>query len=298
MENISQSVLAKLKNLSKANKVPLQQLLNLFCQEEFIRRLSISNYKNNLILKGGYFLYSISEFTSRPTIDTDYLLSGYSNNLNAIKNLITNVISVEPRNDFVKMQIKNLLIISKFNEYHGVRANLIGSIGRTQTPFSLDFGVGDIIFPSWIERTLPVLLSGFEQPKILTYSLESIVAEKLDAIITLMNMTGRMKDFYDIYYLAINYNFEGNHLQKAIYQTLSNRKRVFDENSITDIGILIDDNEFLLRWEDFCKGVLRFDLSFESVAYLIIDFLSSPYNAIIAKRVFLKKWDNKHRTYY
>ena len=70
-------------------------------------------------------------------------------------------------------------------EYHGIRVNLIGIIGRTKTPFSIDFGVGDIIVPSSVERTLPVLLKEFEEPNVLTYSLESTVAEKLDAIILL-----------------------------------------------------------------------------------------------------------------
>ncbi|HZK18112.1 MAG TPA: nucleotidyl transferase AbiEii/AbiGii toxin family protein, partial [Clostridia bacterium] len=79
---------------------------------------------------------------------------------------------------------------------------LIGFIGRVRVPFSIDFGVGDVIIPSPVERTLPALLTDFEKPKILTYSLESTVAEKLDAIISLMEATSRMKDFFDIYYLA------------------------------------------------------------------------------------------------
>ena len=74
MADIAASILAKLKNKAKNEGIPLQQLLNLFCQEEFIRRLSGSKYKKNLILKGGFLLYSISEFTARPTIDADYLL--------------------------------------------------------------------------------------------------------------------------------------------------------------------------------------------------------------------------------
>ena len=73
--------------------IPLQQLINLFCQEEFIRRLSQSSYKNNLVLKGGFLLYSISGFTTRPTVDADYLLKNYSNDINAIEKLIREVIS-------------------------------------------------------------------------------------------------------------------------------------------------------------------------------------------------------------
>ncbi|WP_147534510.1 nucleotidyl transferase AbiEii/AbiGii toxin family protein [Bacillus marasmi] len=74
MADRSASVIAKLKNKSKEQGVPLQQLLNLFCQEEFIRRLARSNYKEQLILKGGFLLYTISQFTTRPTVDADYYL--------------------------------------------------------------------------------------------------------------------------------------------------------------------------------------------------------------------------------
>lgn len=73
MADIAASILARLKNKSKEKGIQLQQLLNLFCQEEFIRRLSQSKYKDNLILKGGFLLYTISEFTTRPTVDADYL---------------------------------------------------------------------------------------------------------------------------------------------------------------------------------------------------------------------------------
>lgn len=90
MADIAASVLAKLKNKSRKEGIQLQQLLNLFCQEEFIRRLSQSRYRDNLILKGGFLLYSISEFTARPTVDADYLLKNYSNNLGSIELLVRN----------------------------------------------------------------------------------------------------------------------------------------------------------------------------------------------------------------
>lgn len=95
MGNIAESVLGKLKNESKKKGISLQQLLNLFCQEEFIRRLSKSNYKDKLILKGGFLLYSISKFTTRPTIDADYLLKNYPNDINTIEKLVTEVISIK-----------------------------------------------------------------------------------------------------------------------------------------------------------------------------------------------------------
>jgi predicted nucleotidyltransferase component of viral defense system len=93
----------------------------------------------------------------------------------------------------------------------------MGLMGKTKTPFSIDFGVGDTIVPVPVIRILLVLLDGFEKPEILTYSLESTISEKLDAIVRFMESTGRMKDFYDIYYIATSFDFEGRKVQEAIY---------------------------------------------------------------------------------
>lgn len=119
----------------------------------------------------------------------------------------------------------------------------------------MDFGVGDIVIPSPVERTLPVLIQNFERPKISTYSLESTVAEKADAIITLMETTGRMKDFYDIYYIATTFDFEGRKLQEALYETLTNRGRSYEKDSISDILRLTKDPEIQKRWSNFCNRI-------------------------------------------
>lgn len=297
MGNIEASVLARLKNKSKEQKIPLQQLLNLFCQEEFIRRLSRSNYKENLILKGGFLLYSISGFTTRPTVDADYLLKNYSSNLDAVQKLVNEIINSSSENDFIKLEIRGLEEISEIKEYHGIRVNLIGIIGRTKTPFSIDFGVGDIIIPSPVERTLPVLLQEFQEPEVLTYSLESTVAEKLDAIISLMEATGRMKDFYDIYYLATTFDFEGRKLQEAIYETLSNRGTPYEKDSVVVIGRLTKDSQIQKRWNNFCKKILKYELDFTDVVNIIIDFTSPPYQSIIEENEFFKNWSFEDKKY-
>ena len=297
MGNMAASILARLKNKSKEQDIPLQQLLNLFCQEEFIRRLSRSSYKENLILKGGFLLYSISGFTARPTVDVDYLLKNYSNDMGSIEKLVREIISLPNKNDFIEFDIRGLEVISETKEYHGIRVNLIGIIGRTRTPFGIDFGVGDIIVPSPVERTLPVLLPGFEKPEVLTYSFESTVAEKLDAIISLMEATGRMKDFYDIYYLATTFDFEGKRLQEAIYETLSNRGTPYEKDSVAVIARLIKDDKIQKRWDNFCRKTLKYGLGFTDVVNVIINFTLPPYQSIIKEDEFFKSWSHKDREY-
>ena len=297
MGNIEASVLARLKNKSKEQGISLQQLLNLFCQEEFIRRLSISNYKEKLILKGGYLLYSISGFTTRPTVDADYLLKSYPNNLEAVEKLVLEIISLPSKNDFIRFEIRKLETISEIKKYHGIRANLTGFIGRVRTPFSIDFGVGDVIIPSPVERTLPALLTDFEKPKILTYSLESTVAEKLDAIISLMEATSRMKDFFDSYYLATVFNLEGLKLQESSYETLSNLGTPYEKDSVTIISRLAEDSVVLGRWDNFCNKILGYRLDFKNVVKGIIEFLQPPFDALIREEELFENWSYEKRKY-
>ena len=131
----------------------------------------------------------------------------------------------------------------------------------------------------------------------LTYLLESTISEKLDAIISLMEATGRMKDFYDIYYLAISFDFEGEKLKKAISETLTNRDTHYEKDSIEIINRLIKDPEIQKRWKNFCKKILKVDLDFEYVVKIIIAFVSPPFKVIINEEKFLKTWDYKEIKY-
>jgi predicted nucleotidyltransferase component of viral defense system len=293
----SASILARLKNKAKAEDIAFQQLLNLFFQEEFIRRLAKSQYREQLILKGGFLLYSISDFTTRSTVDADYLLKNHSNELGSVEELVRSIIDQKSNDDFMEIEIRNVEPISEIKEYHGIRVNLIGLMGKTRTPFSIDFGVGDTIVPAPLIRTLPVLLDGFEKPTILTYSLESTISEKLDAIVRFMESTGRMKDFYDIYYLATSFDFEGRKIQEAIFETFSNRGTPIEQDSVQVLERLITNDAIINRWDIFCKKVLKYELKMDGVIKLIIFFLDPPFQAMIKENEFMKHWNSNLRQY-
>jgi predicted nucleotidyltransferase component of viral defense system len=295
--NNSESILARLRNRAKEENITMQQLLNLFFQEEFLRRLSNFRYKDNLILKGGFFLYTISDFKFRPTIDSDYLIRNHSNDIKEIENLVHEIIGTDMQDEIIGIEVSKLEIISEIREYHGVRAKLIGYIGRTRTPFHVDFGIGDIIVPGSVEREIPVLLAGFDKPKVLTYSLESTIAEKLDAIITLMEATGRMKDFYDIYQLAKTFDFEGDILRLAVEETLNNRNTNYDKDSVIIISRLVKDMEIQKRWVNFVEKVIRDEVDFERVVKVILKLLSPPFEAIVEGKDFNSKWSCKEERY-
>lgn len=295
--DIGASVIARLKNKAQKEGLQLQLLLNLFCQEEFLRRIGKSRFSENLILKGGFLLYSLSGFKSRPTTDADYLLKNQSNDIENIKEIISEIALISNEDDFIKFEIKSLEPIAEQREYNGIRVNMIGCIRNTKTPFSVDIGVGDVVIPPPSKMLLPVILDDFEKPNVFTYSLETTIAEKFDAIISRMELTSRMKDFFDIYYLSNTNDFDGRKLQEAIFETLQNRHTVYEKDSILKISNLINDKDILLRWKSFCKKTLKFDLDFGEVILNIVKFIEIPYKAIIEEDEAFYIWKHEQKQY-
>ena len=227
MADVAASVLAKLKNKAKAAGISYQQCLQLFMQEEFLRKLSKSGYDDTLILKGGLFIYALTNFESRATIDVDFLLRSVSNSLDEVKALILKILATPTGNDYIEMSAKGFEEISPLRKYHGISTQIIGKIKNVRVPFNVDIGVGDVIVPRAEQRTIHTQLPDFEAPVIMTYSLESTIAEKFDAILQRFELTGRMKDFYDIYYLANKFDFDGALLAEAMKKTFANRNHCF-----------------------------------------------------------------------
>ena len=284
------SVIARLKEKAARDGLQLQLLLNLFCQEEFLRRIQKSRYGDNLVLKGGFLLYSISGYAGRPTIDADYLLQNRPNELGEVERMVAEIIRVPGGAQFLRFEIKNLELIAEHRKYNGIRVSLLGFIKNTRTPFSIDFGVGDVVVPSPLKRVLPVLMPDFEPPEVLTYSLESVIAEKFDAIISRMELTSRMKDFYDIFYLAITCDFQGDKLRDAISKTLRTRKTFRTSNAISEIKQFSQDRDMVARWEAFCKKTLKCSLDFNEVLVIVADFLEPIYTAILHEEEFSGTW--------
>lgn len=147
MADMAASVLARLKNKAKESGRSDQLCLQLFCQEEFLRRLEKSKYAENLILKGGLFIYALTDFDSRVTIDVDFLLRKLPNTPEEIKSMLKEIIAANTGNDFISFEIKGVAPIAAAKKYAGIGASLVARIKNTKTPFGIDFGVGDVIVP-------------------------------------------------------------------------------------------------------------------------------------------------------
>lgn len=159
-----------------------------------------------------------------------------------------------------------------------------------RVPFNIDIGVGDIIVPRAEERIISTQLPDFEAPIIKTYSLESTIAEKFDAILQRLELTGRMKDFYDIYYLSRTFDFDGMKLQSAIFETLQRRGTTYDKDSFERIVALADNEDMKKRWRYFLRTIKDDTLEFSFVIAEIKTFLDPVFNAIAGEGKWQKKW--------
>ena len=136
-------------------------------------------------------------------------------------------------------------------------------------------------------------LSGFDQPSILTYSLESTIAEKFDAMLQRFELTSRMKDFYDIYYLSRTFDFDGDRLLCAFQQTLQNRGTEYDKESFNRVLSLAKDDSMQVKWRHFLKSLENAEISFSVVLKEIETFLAPVWDALINRNEIKSNWNSK-----
>ena len=290
MADIAASVLARLKNKAKESGRSYQLCMQLFCQEEFLRRLEKSQYAENLVLKGGLFIYSVTDFDSRVTVDVDFLLRKVPNTPEQLQTVIETIISTPTGNDFVTFEIKDIAPIAVAKKYAGIGVSLVARIKNTKTPFSIDFGVGDVIVPKQEKRKIPTQLEDFTEPTVNTYSLETTIAEKIDAILSLMEFSSRMKDYYDIYYLANKFDFDGATLTDALRKTFENRGHTFTTNQFEQVMTFGSDDAMQKKWKAFVRKIDTKTDDYNTVLKNIKTFLGKPFVAVIEGENFTEQW--------
>lgn len=290
MADKAASVLERLKNKAAESGRSYQLCLQLFCQEEFLRRLEKSRYAENLVLKGGLFIYSLTNFDSRVTIDVDFLLRQIPNTPEQLKTILEEIIAVPTGNDFVIFEIKNIAPIAVAKKYAGIGASVVAFIKNTKTPFSIDFGVGDVIVPKQEKRKIPTQLSDFDAPIVNTYSVETTIAEKIDAILSLMEFSSRMKDYYDIYYIANEFGFDGKVLSEALRTTFTNREHVFSVEQFEQVMNFDDDEVMQKKWKAFVRKIDTKTDDYSTVLKTIKAFLEKPLTAAIEGKEFSGRW--------
>jgi len=251
MINIMQ-LKAKIKNISKEKNISAQLVLQNYMMERFIERISLSDFQDQMIIKGGLLISSIVGLDSRATMDIDMTLKGKPVNEAFILDYI-NEISRININDEVKFDVVSITEIREMDDYFGFRVSLIAGIGTMKIPLKIDITTGDKIIPSEISYEYPLMFEN-GSIKIKAYNLETILSEKIETIISRGNQNTRMRDFYDIYILLKlkNENIDYNTLRLAIEETSKKRDSL---NLLLKYKEIIsniqNNNEMLVRWENY-----------------------------------------------
>lgn len=250
----AESIKAKLKNLSDESGRPFQELLTYYGLERTLYRISISPYADHFILKGGILLYALYDRQyERVTTDIDLLAQRVSNRREEMLGIFSEILS-QNIDDALKYDLSSLIVknIADFKEYHGLNVTVVACLDRTRIAISIDIGYGDIIIPEPIQIDFPVLLE-LERPKLTAYSIESVIAEKLEAIVANGMLNSRYKDFYDLYIITKTKIIHEASLRHALRETFLHRGTTLPERIPSFESSFTEDAVHRLRWLSFVK---------------------------------------------
>ena len=223
-KNVPASVRARLLNLSKDREEDFNLTLSRFASERFLYRLGKSEHRKKYFLKGAMLLTSLlEEARYRPTRDIDVLKKGTGERESIIKD-ISAVCSIVDSSDGLVFDISRATFddIRENNRYHGVRAKIPVRLGDARIPLQIDIGFGDAVYPPPQTVIVEPLLD-HEAPEVFAYPLQAVVAEKLEAIVSIGMVTSRMKDFFDLYTIASSRRFDRRDLFESIQTTFDRR---------------------------------------------------------------------------
>jgi predicted nucleotidyltransferase component of viral defense system len=249
--NIGASVRARLLTIARREGRDYNALLLQFVQERFLYRLSVSPFSKQFILKGALLLRAYPLPVARPTRDIDFLGYGIANNLHVISEAVRSIQKVEC-NDGVEFHPEKTSIeqITEVSQYTGARVNVKSTIGGARLSLQIDIGFGDIVVPKAEQMEFPVLLD-FPRPHLRVYSLESAIAEKFESLVRLNLVTSRMKDIYDIIFIAAHHGFTLHILSNAVTATFSQRETSPEARSTVFDANFAGNRDRMKQWSAF-----------------------------------------------
>lgn len=246
----AKSLMDKSRNLAVSCNITVNEVLQNYMFERILERLSVSKYKNNFILKGGLLLSSIMGIDTRTTMDMDTCIKGMDLTEEQLYEVLQEILNIDV-NDGVKFEIRNSQPIREEDDYGGLKYNLLAIFDNLRVNLSIDIATGDLITPREIEYDYKMIFEN-RNLKIMTYNIESIIAEKFQTVISRGILNSRMKDYYDLYYLITYKNFSKENLKNAIIKTFN--KRDTDIKSINKVIDEIEKSEFVKElWTSYSE---------------------------------------------
>ena len=272
MSNSAQAVKDKLKNISKDKNVDFNSVMRFYMYDRFIERLSKSKYKDNFILKGGFYLSKLFGLDNRSTMDIDTAIIKTKFTEDNVIKMITEIINIDI-NDNVKFEIEKREFIRDEDEYGGLRITINFMLENMKDSFHIDIATGDPIHPGPDDYKYESLI-GNEVYKVWSYNLETVLAEKIETILGKLEISSRMKDYYDIYLI---HKFKFNKINKtkfrgAVEKTF--KKRNFNTDLITSLKVIKDSKILKDKWTSYSrKNSYAKNIEFDETIKCLEDFI-------------------------
>ena len=271
---------AVIKNIAKEKKISAQLVLQNYMLERFLERVSLSRYRDNFIIKGGFLIASMVGLDSRATMDLDATIKGYPVSEQTIRGMIEEIIAINVEDDIV-FRLKSAGEIREGDEYTGYRAALSADYEKMAVPLKLDITTGDKITPKEIEYDYKLMLEN-RSISVLAYNLSMILAEKLETVVSRGDQNTRPRDYYDIYILTKLQaaNIDLMSLKAALAATTRKRGSETIINEYRNILQTVKDSEVMRRhWSDYRKD---FDyasgIEFEDTCDAAISIIDSLFS--------------------
>ncbi len=274
--NVAHSVRARLLTLSKERREEFQFVLTRYALERLLYRLSRSTHREGFVLKGAMMFAVWSGHPHRATKDLDLLGSG-SPDLDRLAAVFREVVVVGVEDDGLVFDATSVVAvrIKEDADYEGVRVTLDAKLGTAKVGVQIDIGFGDAVTPSAVEVAYPSLLD-LPRPSLRAYPRETVVAEKLQAMVHLGLLNSRMKDFFDLWVLATHFEFDGELLVRAVKATFERRGTPLPtEPPVALTSTFSNDGSKQKQWTAFLRrsGVGSSDLTLDAVVAGLAEFL-------------------------
>ena len=244
------------RNLSKKKSADAQILMRNYMMERFLERISLSEYKNQFILKGGMLVAAMVGLDARATMDLDATIKGTNVSVEDVEMIISQIISI-PLDDGVSFRVKRISEIMEEADYPGVRVSMETKFDGVITPLKIDISTGDVITPREIKYKFNLMLEN-RTIEVWAYNLETVLAEKLETVISRNVTNTRMRDFYDIYILQKLY---GEQLSKDVLRdalvATAKKRETLEQIETEDIDEVFDEIQSSSVMENLWKVYQR-----------------------------------------
>lgn len=268
---------AILKNMAKQKNISAQLVLQNYMLERLLERVSVSKYHDNFILKGGFLIAAMVGLDTRATMDMDATLKGFPVNEETVQKMFEEICAIE-LNDDVTFTFRQISEIREGDEYTGYRVALTADYPPMAVPLKLDITTGDKITPKEIEYSFKLLLED-RSISILAYNLETILAEKLETVISRSDQNTRPRDYYDIYVLMKlqSHNVDLSSLKDALTATCNKRGSAEVIKGYIQIMELVKNSTVMQeQWKRYQQEFdYASDITFEDTCDTVISVMNS-----------------------